>query len=106
LASSVSRDACRATATSKALAAAEIRLSSVTLPSTHSSAISTAFRLRWSVNKCHRLRQQAAPNSRNFRSLTLPRRNSSIFSGSLQASHSASVTVFSPLVPSVVQLAA
>src|SRR5262245_26632410 len=36
-------------------------------------------------------RQQAHPNSRNLRSLTLPLRNSSIGVGSLHSSHSSSV---------------
>src|ERR1700733_10804004 len=36
-------------------------------------------------------RQHATANSRNFRSLAFPRRNSSITVGSVQASHSASV---------------
>jgi hypothetical protein len=38
------------------------------------------------------LRHRAAANSRSLRSLALRRRNSSIGPGSVQASHSASVT--------------
>ena len=42
-------------------------------------------------------RQLATANSRNFLSLALPRRNSSVRTGSVQASHSASSTVFNSL---------
>src|SRR5208282_684265 len=51
----------------------------------------TALRLRLSVNRCATRRAQAQANSRNLRSLTLPRKNSSIGVGSLHSSHSASV---------------
>jgi hypothetical protein len=51
-------------------------------------------------------RQQATANNLSFLSLVFPRTNCNIAAGSVQFNHSASVTVFSPLVPSVVQLAA
>src|SRR5262249_54113881 len=51
----------------------------------------TACRLRSLGSKSQRRRQQAPPNSRNFRSLALSPRNSSIGFGSVQVSHSASV---------------
>jgi hypothetical protein len=60
-------------------------------PSAKRSATSTALRLSASFSRGQTRRQHATASSRIFRSLALPRRNSSIGAGSLQASHSASV---------------
>jgi hypothetical protein len=49
-------------------------------------------------------RQQATAKSRSFRCLSRLREALSIATGSVQASHSASVTVVSPFVPSVVEI--
>src|SRR5260370_42010758 len=63
----------------------------VVSPSAKRSPTSTAWRLRSSVRNGQIFRQQAHPNTRNLRSLTLPRRNFSIGCGSVQARHSSSV---------------
>src|SRR5262245_52015029 len=62
----------------------------------------------WAIHP-HIRRQHATANSRNFRSLALPRTNSNIGVGSVQASHSASVMasllpeqkVYDPATPDV-----
>src|SRR5262249_22948396 len=66
-------------------------------PSANFSAARSALRTSL-VNRCSMRRQQAHANSRRFRSLSLPRTNSSIGSGSLQVHHSASSTRFTSLV--------
>src|SRR5262249_8460765 len=60
-------------------------------PSAKPPPPTTARRLRSPVRTRQVCRQQATANSPSFRSLALPRRNSSIFCGSGQASHSCSV---------------
>src|SRR5262245_36112215 len=76
---------------SLARASAIRRASSPASPSAYASATAKARRLRGSVRKGQRRRQQAQANSRSLRSFTLPLRNASIFSGSAEVSHSASV---------------
>src|SRR5262249_40286060 len=82
--------------------------SRVASPSAYRSVTATAFLLLSSVRRCQIWWHTATPNSRRFRqlSLLLLLKNSIIGSGSVQANHSASVTVFTPLVPSVIQLEA
>ena len=77
---------------------ADLRSGSVASPSANRSASSSAVRLRSSESDRQTLRQQATAKRRNFRPLASPFRNRSIFVGSVQASHSASVMA----IPSVI----
>src|SRR5215475_3533476 len=68
----------------------------VVSPSAKRSPTSTAWRLRSSVRNRQVSRQQAQASRRSLRSLALPRRDSSIAVGSVQANHSVPVTVVTP----------
>ena len=79
----------------ESLIAASITLLLV-CPSANPSAASMTRLACPSFSRCMTMRQHATANSRNFRSLVLSPRSSSIGLGSVQASHSASVTAFTP----------